>query len=354
MQNLDYIILGNGLAGASMAIQLLKRGRKILVIDNPSATASSRIAPGLFNPITGRKMVKSWLVDKLSPYLHQYYIEVEALTGRKFFHPMPVYRPFISIEEQNEWMAKSIEPSLQPYIQNIFTSPSFPGLKDKHGGILLKQAGYLNTIVYLDAVRHVVEQNGTFIEAEVHDGEMLLEKDSIRYNNFVAERLIVCTGARETRWFRWLPLKPLKGETLHIQCDFREEIIINRGVYVVPSANSNDWRIGATYDHGDSDPQITEKAKAELIEKTVELITFPFNIVQQEYGFRPTTPDRRPILGRHPTLERVFSFNGMGTKGVSLSPYFSDVLTRFIENDEPINKEVDIERYKLLYSSSPR
>jgi glycine oxidase len=44
----------------------------------------------------------------------------------------------------------------------------------------------------------------------------------------------------------------------------------------------------------------------------------------------------------------------MGTKGVSLAPYFSDVLVRFIENDEPINKEVDIERYKLLYWSSPK
>ena len=267
---------------------------------------------------------------------------------------MHVYRPFISIEEQNEWMAKSIESSFQPYIQNIFTSPSISGVKDKHGGILLKQAGYINTIAYLDAARQLIEQSGTFVEAEIQDGEILPEKDCVRYNNFVAERLIVCTGARETRWFRWLPLKPLKGETLHIQCDFREEVIINRGVYVVPSADSNEWRIGATYDHEDSNPEITEKAKAELIEKTVELITFPFNIVQQEYGFRPTTPDRRPILGRHPAMERVFTFNGMGTKGVSLSPYFSDVLTRFIENDEPINKEVDIERYKLLYSSSPR
>ena len=232
-----------------MAIQLLKRGRKILVIDNPSTTASSRVAAGLFNPITGRKMVKSWLVDKLSPCLHQYYTEVEALTGRKFFYPMHVYRPFISIEEQNEWMAKSIESSFQPYIQNIFTSPSISGVKDKHGGILLKQAGYINTIAYLDAARQLIEQSGTFVEAEIQDGEILPEKDCVRYNNFVAERLIVCTGARETRWFRWLPLKPLKGETLHIQCDFREEVIINRGVYVVPSADSNECRIGATYDH---------------------------------------------------------------------------------------------------------
>ena len=354
MTKINYIILGNGLAGASVAVQLLKRGKKVLVIDKPSPTASSRVAAGLFNPITGRKMVKSWLADKLFPYLHEYYNEVEMLTGQKVFYPMPVYRPFISVEEQNEWMAKSIESSLQPYIQNVYTLPSIPGVKDKHGGLLLKQAGYLNTVAYLDAVRKLIERDGTFLEAEIRDGDIIVENARVRYNNFDAEWLIVCNGANDSPWFRWLPVKPLKGETLRVHCDFNERIIINRGVYIIPSGGVNEWRIGATYDHEDSDLSATEKARAELTEKTRELITFPYNIVQQEYGFRPTTLDRRPILGRHPAMERVFTFNGMGTKGVSLAPYFSDVLTRFIENDEPINKEVDIERYKLLYWSSPR
>lgn len=267
---------------------------------------------------------------------------------------MNVYRPFISIEEQNEWMAKSIEPSFEPYIQKVFTSSFMPGVNDKYGGIMLKQSGYLNTNAYLDAVRKLIEPNGDFVEAEVHNNDIHIENTCVRYNNFEAKKLIVCNGANDDPWFDWLPIKPLKGETLRIRCDLKEKVIINRGVYIVPAAGSNDWRVGATYDHENQEPQITEKARADLREKTEELITFPFNIVQQEYGFRPTTPDRRPILGQHPAFERVFTFNGLGTKGVSLAPYFSDVLARFIENGEPINKEVEIERYKLLYWSSPR
>jgi len=353
LQKFNYIILGHGLAGASVAIQLLKRGKKILVIDKPSPTTASRVAAGLFNPITGRKMVKSWFADKLFPYLHEFYREAEMLTSRKFFNPMPVYRPFISVEEQNEWMAKSIEPSFQSYIQNVFTGPAFPGVKDQHGGILLKQAGYLNTTAYLDAIRKLIEREGTFLETEIRESDINTDNHGIRYQDFEAERLVICNGVQNNPWFGWLPIRALKGETLQIQCDYQETVIINRGVYIVPAAAPSEWRIGATYDHEDKTSGTTEKAKAELIEKTAELIGFPFNIVHQEYGFRPTTPDRRPILGRHPTLERVFAFNGMGTKGVSLAPYFSDVLVRFIENDEPINKEVDIERYKLLYWSSP-
>jgi glycine oxidase len=354
LQKLDYIILGHGLAGASVAIQLLKRGKKILVIDKPSPTSASRVAAGLFNPITGRKMVKSWMADKLFPYLHQFYREAEVLTGGKFFFTMPVYRPFISIEEQNEWMAKSIEPSFKPYIQNVFTASAFPGVKDQDGGILLKQAGYLNTVVYLDRVRKLIDREGTFVETEIRENDISIVNQGFRYQDFEAEKLIICSGVHDNAWFRWLPIRALKGQTLQIRCDYRESMIINRGVYIVPAAAPNEWRIGATYDQEDKADGITEKAKAELIEKTGELISFPFNIVHQEYGFRPTTPDRRPILGRHPALDRVFTFNGMGTKGVSLAPYFSEVLVRFIENDEPINKEVDIERYKLLYWSSPK
>ena len=353
MQKFHYIILGHGLAGASVAIQLLKRGKKILVIDKPSPTTASRVAVGLFNPITGRKMVKSWLADNLFPYLHQFYREAEMLTSEKFFYPMPLYRPFISVEEQNEWMAKSIEPTFQPYIQNVFTAPGFPGVKDQHGGILLKQAGYLNTTAYLDAVRKLIERDGTFLETEIRESDINTDNHGIRYLDFEAERLVICNGVRDNPWFRWLPIRALKGETLQIHSDYQESVIINRGVYIVPAVAPSEWRIGATYDHEDKGSGTTEKAKAELIEKTAELISFPFNIVHQEYGFRPTTPDRRPILGRHPSLDRVFAFNGMGTKGVSLAPYFSEVLVRFIENDEPINKEVDIERYKLLYWSSP-
>src|SRR5690606_2397630 len=105
----DYIIVGQGLAGSAVAIQLLKHHKRIVVFDDPTANVSSRIAAGLFNPVTGKKMARTWLADELFPYLATYYREVEALTGSRFFYPMPIYRPFISVEEQNEWMARSVD-----------------------------------------------------------------------------------------------------------------------------------------------------------------------------------------------------------------------------------------------------
>ncbi|HYI79043.1 MAG TPA: FAD-binding protein, partial [Chryseolinea sp.] len=109
LNKIDFIIVGQGLAGSALALQLLKRNKKILVIDRIVANSPSRIAVGLFNPITGRHMIKTWLADRLFPCLHQFYREAEVSTRHRFFYPLSLYRPFSTIEEQNEWMAKSAD-----------------------------------------------------------------------------------------------------------------------------------------------------------------------------------------------------------------------------------------------------
>lgn len=351
--HVDYIIIGQGLAGSAVAIQLLQRQKKILVIDQPLRNTSSNIAAGLFNPITGKKMVKTWLADKLFPYLHTHYRAVETLTGKKFFNPMPLYRPFLSYEEQNEWMAKSAEPQFQGFIGNVFTQSTYSGIHDPFGGLLLKQCGYLDTRNYVESVRTVLQRDAFFLGEDADEQDLFVGDDEIQYRNFTADKIIFCCGTHQNKWFQWLPIRPLKGEAIRIETAYPEELIINRGVYMVPANVPGEWRVGATYNFQDNKPVVTEKAKTELSEKLQELVSFPFNIVGQEWGFRPTTPDRRPIMGKHPDHTRVYVFNGMGTKGVSLAPFFSDVLIRSIENKEPLNKEVDIERYKLLYWSSP-
>lgn len=352
VQHVDYIIIGQGLAGSAIALQLLKLRKKILVIDQPDLNTSSRIAAGLFNPITGRKMLKTWMADQLFPFLHKHYLGIEALTGEKFYYPMPLYRPFLSIAEQNEWMAKSEEEAYKPYIQTVLTRPSFSGINDVYGGLLLKQCGYVDTTRYLESVRRLIERGGIFVNGLVGENELYVTGNGVKYKNFEADRVIFCHGTQHHKLFDWLPLRPLKGETVRIKSSATMELIINRGVYMVPTPQEGEWRVGATYNFKDEKKTATEHARQELVTKLSELIQFPFEILEQEWGFRPTTPDRRPLLGRHPEFASAYIFNGLGTKGVSLAPFFSEILIHSIENEVPLNKEVDIERYKVLYWSS--
>lgn len=353
MKSFDYIIVGQGLAGAAVAVQLLKKNRSLLVIDQPVPHQASRVAAGLFNAITGRQLVKTWMADALFPYLHAYYPEVERETGKRFFFPMPLYRPFLSVAEQNEWMAKSADPSYQAYIDAVFTKPSRAGVKDPFGGLLLRQCGYIDTISYLQAVRGWIERHNVFREEPFDERDLLFGAgEGVSYRGILARAVVLCQGTAASGCIGGLPIRPLKGETLHVKSDFADTVIINRGVYVVPDGCG--WRVGATYRAHDNIAASTPDARRELEEKLGELVDFSYVCDDQSWGFRPTTPDRRPVLGEVPGAPGLFIFNGLGTKGVSLAPYFSDVFIRWIENKTAMSKDVLLERYKSVYWTSPK
>jgi len=351
----DYIVVGQGLAGSAIAFQLLKQSKRILVFDQSEQNNSSRIAAGLFNPITGKKLTRTWMAEKLFPYLHTFYREVEIATNSRFFFPMPIYRPFLSIEEQNEWMAKSADPILAPYVERVFLSSAYHAVNDPFGGLLLKQSGYLDTRAYVQAVRNLIQTKAVIAEDYFNDEKLAVYNESVEYGPYTSERIIFCQGTHSSKWFGWLPIRPLKGETISVRTSIDDPVIFNRGVYVVPSGTEpSEWRIGATYNFQDLSAVCTLEARTELENKLSGLLNRPFEWKNQEWGVRPTTPDRKPLLGRHPEWKQVSVFNGLGTKGVSLSPYFSEILIHSIEKGQALDKVVDIERYKSLYWSSPK
>jgi len=350
-KKVDYIIVGQGLAGSCLALQLSFREKRVLVIDQHNSNSASRVAAGLFNPITGRQMAKTWLADELFPYLDAFYLRAQSLLNQPFYFPMPLYRPFISVEEQNEWMGRSAEPNYRAYLRKLETKPVYEQfVKNEFGGLLLNRCGYVHTNNFLTAVRNFIHEKFYFLEERFSEDELLIVGDGIQYKSFTASKIIFCTGEqiRHSKYFSWLPVKPLKGETLTISPYIKPDIILNRGVYVVPSI----WKVGATYNKLDQSAGITDAGHRELTEKLNELASFQYSISAQDWGFRPTTPDRRPIIGTHPEYEQLVIFNGLGTKGVSLAPYFSDVLVNWMENGARIDQSVSLNRYKSLYSKS--
>ncbi len=88
----EYLIVGQGIAGTVLAYTLWKRGKRVALCDNPQGPSASKVAAGIFNPITGRKMVKTWLADALFPALFGFYRQAERDTKASFFHPTDIYR----------------------------------------------------------------------------------------------------------------------------------------------------------------------------------------------------------------------------------------------------------------------
>jgi glycine/D-amino acid oxidase-like deaminating enzyme len=106
--------------------------------------------------------------------------------------------------------------------------------------------------------------------------------------------------------------------------------------------------VGSTYSH-DPEPGNTETGVAELTKKARGLLKPNFSILAKNWGHRPTSPDRRPILGSHPEYKNLQVFNGLGTKGVSLAPFFAVQLADHILGMRELEPAVNIERFYSLY-----
>jgi glycine/D-amino acid oxidase-like deaminating enzyme len=128
---------------------------------------------------------------------------------------------------------------------------------------------------------------------------------------------------------------------------------LNRGVFAVPTETRGEFVLGSTY-HRDPTPGNSEKGIEELLSQAKKLIKRDFEIVNKNWGHRPTTIDRRPILGRHPAHQKLFIFNGLGTKGVSLAPFFAINLLNFLEGKIDLDKEVNIARFYSLHFKGKR
>ena len=345
---LDYLIVGQGIAGTNLAFHLLEYTNKILVVDNPHPYSSTRAAAGLFNPITGRKLTKTWLADSFFPYLHQFYPAQEHKLQAQFFYKSPIYVPFDSIEKQNTWVSKSSDDVFLPY---ILTSPSnkYQGMLNQHfSGMELNQSGFIDTNTYLDASKEYFQQLNCWQQAKVEVSDLQIETDQIIWNGNTFKKVIFCDGSAnaENPLFNWLDYRRVKGEILLVEFEQGKfDQIVNRGCWVIPLGNGT-YKVGSTYDFRELDTLPTEKGKTQVQEKLEALTNLPYKILDHWAGVRPATYDRRPFIGLHPEYSAVGLFNGMGAKGISMTPYLAKHFCEFLEEGKPLMPEVILTRKK--------
>lgn len=346
-QKVDYIIVGQGLAGSTLAVQLLKKDKKLVVFDTPDENSSSSVAAGLFNPITGKNWVKTWKADLLFPHMKSFFKTLESKFNKPLIYDKPIYRPFSTLAEQNDWVARSSDPNYLDYVEEVFTE----GIHENQvinplGGLMLKNTGYLDIQVFLSCVKQWLQEASTFKQEYFDYGQLIHHDDKVVYQDYTAGKIIFCDGthAAESILWKYLPFRGVKGELLTLKISSSLNMILNMGVFLLP-IGEDIFRAGSTYNYNDIDTVPSEKGKNHIIEKLENFFLPKFDIIGHDVGIRPATLDRRPFLGMHADFKNYIIFNGLGAKGVTLAPYFSEILLNFLENKLQLEKEINIERY---------
>jgi glycine oxidase len=348
----DIIIVGNGLAGSILALQYCFKGLKPLVIDQPDLSLSSKVAAGIWNPVVFKRLTKSFLAKETLPYLQTFYAQAEKLLQQKLKTDMPIIKFFSEASEIQFWQKKA-NSDMQTLLDKEVSKNQYNKAIQTNAIAYakVKQTGVLNTAFFLIQVNQYLKNKNQLINEPFDYKQLIIQSDCVEYQNISAKKVIFCEGylVKDNPYFSYLPMKPVKGETITIEApDFNSSEIINKGIFILP-LGKHQYKVGATYNWEDLN-DVPSKAGIEKLEQSLkQLITVDYKILKQEAGVRPATIDRRPIIGLHPIYPELGIFNGFGTKGVMLCPYLSEIFFNFISNAVPLPEEIDAKRFDHVY-----
>lgn len=345
----DYLLIGQGLAGALLAYFLRADGHEVAVLDDAQPRGATRVAAGLINPVTGRHFVKSWRIDELLPFARSTYRALESELDVPLYHERTIIRALHSIEEENNWLGRCADPGYRAYISDEAGLGAYGDwIVPPHGFGAVKGGAQVEVGTLINKYREVLESEGCLFRESIDYTKLILTDDGVRYGNIQARQLVFCEGhwTRENPFFQSLPLIGDKGEILIVRfpAGVQFDAILKHRVFVVPLADSSYW-IGSNYDSRFESDAPTEQGRGWLEQNLRRTLTCPFEVLAHRAAIRPTVRDRRPLLGRHPQHAQLAIFNGLGAKGASLGPFWARHFADYLQEKTTLDPMVDIGRF---------
>ncbi|MGZ3904174.1 MAG: NAD(P)/FAD-dependent oxidoreductase, partial [Bacteroidia bacterium] len=338
MQKRDFILTGQGLAGSILALELLKAGKSILVVDEPSMSSCSKAAGGIYNPVVFKRLTQSWMAERTLPYMLEFFDEAEKLFGKKLVYPTKIAKVFANENEEDLWKKKAANELAEVIDKKIYSATTDETLAFVNGNYSFVTAGgYVDVPGFLALTKKYLLEKGALVN-EVFDFNSFSENENgVQYKNVLAGKIIFCQGhlSVSNPYFSNVKFKPAKGEVLTIYCEkLNATSVVTKDIFILPLAEKHTFKIGATYDWDDLTDTPTQKAKHSLEEKLKQFMSHSYRIIDHQAGVRPSTIDRRPAIGFNPGHKNIGIFNGFGTKSVMLAPWFAKHFCRFMDNKE--------------------
>jgi glycine/D-amino acid oxidase-like deaminating enzyme len=347
----EYIIVGQGICGTFLSYYLTKKGIQHIIIDESKPQTASKIASGVINPITGRRLVRTWMIEEVMPFAIDAYKELEReldcnlirQTNIIDFHTTPQMK--LAFDERL--------PQEQEYLSVVNNQQQFDKYFNYYFG-----AGEINPCWLIDINiligewrKKIVTENTLLDECFNIEG-LKIEESGVTYKNINAKKIIFSDGINgvNNTWFKLLPYAPNKGEVLIVEIDdLPRNNIYKTNMSIVPWKDNLFW-IGSTYEWKFEHTNQTEmfRQKAETLLK--QWLKVPFKVVDHFASVRPANIERRPFVGLHPLHSQIGILNGMGTKGCSLAPYFANEFVEHLINQTIINPNADVKRFSKILS----
>jgi glycine/D-amino acid oxidase-like deaminating enzyme len=350
INNTSILIIGQGISGTMLSWLLYQNKIPFLIIDESKENTASKVAAGIINPVTGRRIVTTWMIDTIMPFAVNAYKEFGTQFGIDTISQKNII-DFFPTRQMKEAFEERVTENA-PYLQ-LDNTNDFTAYFNYHFGYGMITPCYVVQIQnIISGWRNFLLENNLLIEKKFDVVNVQVETNSIIYENIEADKIIFADGeaCSTNKWFKNLPWAANKGEALIIACEeLSEDYIYKKGITIAPIGNHQFW-VGANYiwDYIDNKP--SEKFYNETKHQLDQILKIPFTIVAHKAAIRPANIERRPFVGFHPIQKNICILNGMGAKGTSLVPFFANELVQHILKDKSITAEADIKRFTKILS----
>jgi|SRR5579863_261974 len=345
----DILVVGQGLAGTWLSWWLYRAGISFRLIDKPDQGGASKRAAGLVNPVTGRRMVTTWMIDELIPFAFDSYGELGSFLNDSFIQEVSLIDLFPTLQMLQAFQKRMAEDKTYLYPGEDREKYSAWFRYDLGWGSV-KPCALVNVEDLLTRWRAWLKKKALLTESVFQLSDLHTEDSGIRYSDVRYRYIIFCDGesSAQNPFFDKLPFALNKGEGLLLAIDgLPDGLVFKKGMSLVPFRKNIYW-LGSSYEwtFDNDQPSVNfRKLAEEWLNRNLKL---PYAILEHFAAIRPATLERRPFIGFHPLYPQIGILNGLGTKGCSLAPFFAKQLVNRMTGEGFINPLADINRFEKI------
>ncbi|TKS56030.1 NAD(P)/FAD-dependent oxidoreductase [Mesohalobacter halotolerans] len=338
----DFLIVGSGLAGLSVARHLEFKNASFDIISD-TTQQSSRIAGGIINPVAVKRMKPAWQVEEYLPYAKTFYQSINNAFQEEIYS-RKILNVFVhDIEQENNWYQAYDKARLKSFISSqVFKNKNQNLNIGKIGKI---KAGIIHLTTLYQCLKHHYQKQWVS-ETFKHD-KLEINESYLTYQNVSYKHIVFCEGFGVTQnpFFNHLGIYGNKGDYLIFKSKALQIKELYKAKYFLIPLSKDLYKFGATYQRKPLNHEPSNEARSQMMEALDNMISVPYKIVRQVCGIRPTTKDRRPVVGTHKKHKNIHILNGFGSRGVMTSPKLGQKLVKHILTDEKLDPEISIRRF---------